>query len=387
MNKIKTLSLLIIILITSGIQAQNDSITSPSKKKGKISMRDPVDNSFDLSSFLLEHRGLLPVPMIITEPAVGYGGGGALLYFHTRKKEYKTYVPPNVSGIAGFGTENKTWGAGAFHSHIFGENRVRTITAVFKPDVWINYYGNNNPILSKNPINLNMDAWLIYQSVQYRLSTSKFYIGASYLYFNNQMRIDTIPGKPLVNEIIKRLEKKSVISTLKPMIEYDSRDNVFTPTKGIDAILAYNYSAKWLGADEDYGVIDTDIKGFVPFGDKTYSTWKFTGSYLVGDAPFYAYPFIQMRGIPAMRYQSDNVMVAETEWRYNVYKRWSLVGFTGAGKAFQSFDTFEEIDWAYTIGTGFRYEIARMLGVHMGTDFAWGNGEDFAFYIVFGSSF
>ncbi|WP_075604043.1 BamA/TamA family outer membrane protein [Saccharicrinis aurantiacus] len=383
---LRSLFIVLIFAIPQCLLANNDSI-SVSKKKNKISFRDPVDNAFDVSSFLIEHRGLLPVPVLITEPAVGYGGGGALLYFHTRKKKYNVNVPPNVTGIAGFGTENRTWGAGAFHSHIFGENRVRTITALFKPDVWINYYGNNNPLLNKNPIKLNIDAWLIYQSAQVRISSSKFYIGASYLYFNNQIRIDTIPGKPLVNEIIKRLETESVISTLKPMIEYDSRDNVFTPTKGINAELAYNYSAKWMGADEDYGVLDTDIQGFVPFGEKTYSTWKFTGSYLVGDAPFYAYPFIQMRGIPAMRYQSDNVMVAETEWRYNVYKRWSVVGFTGAGKAFQSFDAFDGIDWAYTVGTGFRYEIARMLGVHMGTDFAWGNGKEFAFYIVFGSSF
>lgn len=42
---------------------------------------DPDDGMFDLSDYLLRHRGLLPVPIIITEPALGYGGGLAALWF------------------------------------------------------------------------------------------------------------------------------------------------------------------------------------------------------------------------------------------------------------------------------------------------------------------
>ncbi|WP_350029373.1 hypothetical protein [Caballeronia sp. ATUFL_F1_KS4A] len=35
-----------------------------------------------MSDTLLWHKGVLPVPAIITEPAIGYGFGLALLYFH-----------------------------------------------------------------------------------------------------------------------------------------------------------------------------------------------------------------------------------------------------------------------------------------------------------------
>jgi outer membrane translocation and assembly module TamA len=170
------------------------------------------------------------------------------------------------------------------------------------------------------------------------------------------------------------------------MIVYDNRDNVFTPTSGYSAELSLNYSGKWLGASENYMTLHTNFYGYVPILPKLFSGWRFNGSYLIGEAPFYAYPFVQLRGIAAMRYQSDNVLVAETEWRYNVYKRWSLIGFSGVGKAFHDFDSFNDIDISYNLGTGFRYKLARLLGVHMGTDFAWGNGKDFAFYIVFGSS-
>jgi hypothetical protein len=365
---------------------QSDTLSTNQPKKKKVSFRDPVDNAFDMSSFLLEHKGLLPVPVIITEPALGYGGGAALVYFHHRKKQYKSYVMPDVSGVLGFGTANGTWGVGGLHAHTFGENRVRTITAFIKPNVNFDYYGNNSELLAKNPLTVKLKTWLIYQSAQVRIAKSKFYLGAAYTYSNSNVSLDTIPGRPLINAIIKRLNMNSVVSTLSPTVVFDSRDNAFTPTKGINAELTLKYSAKWLGSSDDYNVIKGKFYGYQPITPRLFSGWRFESSSLLGDAPFYAYPFVSLRGIPAMRYQSDNTMVAETEWRYNVYKRLSLVAFTGTGKAFQSFNSFSDSEWAYTVGTGFRYEIARRLGTHMGIDFAWGNAKDFAFYIVFGSS-
>jgi hypothetical protein len=378
--------LMLSFLFAPLVLGQNDTIPDDKEVKKKLSMKDPVDGAFDISSFLLENKGVLPVVFPITEPAVGYGAALPILYFHHRKKKYSSYVPPNISGIVGLYTENKTWGGGAFHMHTFGENRVRTITALMKVNVNYKYYGNNNPLLNQYPPTVKMNSWLFFQRAQVRLGESQFYMGASYTFLKSDISLDTVPGKPLLNYFIKRLRGSSVISTIKPMIVYDNRDNVFTPTSGYSAELSLNYSGKWLGASENYMTLHTNFYGYVPILPKLFSGWRFNGSYVIGEAPFYAYPFVQLRGIAAMRYQSDNVLVAETEWRYNVYKRWSLIGFSGVGKAFHDFDSFSDIDLSYNFGTGFRYKLARLLGVHMGTDFAWGNGKDFAFYIVFGSS-
>ena len=45
---------------------------------------DEQDGWFDTSDWLATQHGFLPVPIIITEPAIGYGGGAALLFFHGR---------------------------------------------------------------------------------------------------------------------------------------------------------------------------------------------------------------------------------------------------------------------------------------------------------------
>ena len=266
-SRLKVLLATFFLLWISGLSAQQDSTLGKAEKK-KLSFKDPEDGALDLSQFLLEAHGVLPVLIPITEPAIGYGGGAALLYFHNRKKKYDTYVPPSVSGVAGLATENKTWGAGVFHRHIFGENRVRTMTAVFKPDVRINYFGNNNPVLEENPVSIRLDSWVVLQKVEARLGDSNFYAGASYSYFNTEVTFDTIPGRPIINEILKGLNTNSTISAIRPGVTYDSRNNAFTPTKGINAEVSVNYSAKWLGSSDDFTTLHTDFLAYLPISDR-----------------------------------------------------------------------------------------------------------------------
>jgi hypothetical protein len=366
--------------------AQTDSLENKTLQKKKMSLKDPEDGAIDLSEFLESASGFLPVPVIITEPAVGYGGGLALCFFHPHKGKGGKSVTPDITGVAGLGTQNRTWLVGAFHRHVFGDDRVRTLTAIAKPNVRIKYYGNNNEYLSKNPVTLKMDSWIALQNVQVRLGATRWYAGLSYTFFQAETSLDTIPGRPLLNLILERLKGTSTISMIEPRINFDNRDNIFTPTKGFDAGLIFTYNATWLGADDDFYSLNPYFLGYVPIARGLYSSWRFDGKYLIGDAPLYAYPFVSLRGIPAMRYQSDNTMVFETEWRYEFYRRWSVSAFSGGGKAFESVDNFDNIDWAYTIGTGIRYKLAKAFGMHTGLDFAWGNAKDFAFYIVVGSS-
>ncbi len=53
----------------------------------------------------------------------------------------------------------------------------------------------------------------------------------------------------------------------------------------------------------------------------------------------------------------------ESEINWNVHKRWNLVGFTGMGSAFSSFEDFNKGKSAASIGTGFRYLLARKFGM------------------------
>lgn len=379
-------SLLFVIIMGYQNSIAQDTIREESGNKKKITFRDPDDGAFDISQFLMKPGGFMPVPFIITEPAVGYGGGAALLFFHPHKKKYDVKVPPNISGVAGLGTQNGTWAAGLFHFHVFGPDKVRTITAVGKPVVHIKYYGNNNEYLDKNPVSFKIDSWTAIQRVQVRIGTSNLFVGGSYVFFTTKNSIDTLPDRPIINKIIKKLGGTSTLSMLQPIVNWDSRNNIFTPSTGMNAGLSFSYNATWLGADENYYKLSPYFFGYKPISKKIFSGWRFDADFMMGDAPPYALPFVDMRGVPAMRYQSDNILLVETEWRFNVYKRWSLDGFGGTGKAFTSFNAFGQATWVYSYGIGFRYLLAKAFGMHAGMDFAWSNNGEFAFYFIFGSA-
>ncbi|MEN8226308.1 MAG: glyceraldehyde-3-phosphate dehydrogenase, partial [Bacteroidota bacterium] len=74
---------------------------------------DTTDNAYDVSNFLAAQGGMLIYPVFITEPAVGYGGGLGLIFFHRSKYERETghlsKLPPSMTMVGGLSTENGTW--------------------------------------------------------------------------------------------------------------------------------------------------------------------------------------------------------------------------------------------------------------------------------------
>ena len=64
-------------------------------------------------------------------------------------------------------------------------------------------------------------------------------------------------------------------------------------------------------------------------------------------------PYIDMRGIPAERYQGNVDLLSELEMRWDVVQRWSVMAYAGAGKAFNEWNEFAEANWAWSYGTGF----------------------------------
>jgi len=93
----RKLSLLPVILIITCFSAG-----AQEKTKKFSAFRDSLDNAIDISDWLVNKKGVLIVPTIITEPAVDYGAAIAALFFHSAYTEKKG--PPSISGVGGGAT-------------------------------------------------------------------------------------------------------------------------------------------------------------------------------------------------------------------------------------------------------------------------------------------
>ena len=92
----------------------------------------------------------------------------------------------------------------------------------------LNSIRNENDFLSENPIKLNLNSWAVIQRVQFRIAKTNLFIGASYVFFTTDNSVDTIAGRPIINQGLNKLAGRSTLSMIQPVINWDSRNNTFT---------------------------------------------------------------------------------------------------------------------------------------------------------------
>jgi outer membrane protein assembly factor BamA len=347
------------------------------------SFRSADDGWLDVSGFLDKAYGFMPLVIPITEPAVGYGAAGGLAFIDKPIGQAQAgYGRPNITVVGGLGTENGTWGVMAGDMRHWLDDRLQTLVGVVKASVNLDFYGiGNDNVLKDHPRSYNLEPLAGLLRAKYRLGGSKFWAGLGYALASTQVTFDTpgmIPGLP-------NPQRVSRVGGLAPSLSYDSRDNMFTPVSGTFAEMTAAFFSPTFGGDDEfqrYSLIAIQYFSLHPDvtmgarGDATISA---------GDVPFYMYPFISLRGAPVMRYQGDEVAQVEAEVRWQCWKRFSLTGFAGYGAAWNDFTRVDNKLTVVTGGAGFRYEIARAYGLHMGVDVAFGPDVT-AIYIQFGSA-
>jgi len=358
---------------------------------------DPQDGMFDVSHWLAEKKGFFPIPIIITEPAVGFGLGAGLLFLHDplsgKTPEGETFdpqsidkkgrlIPPSVSGLFGAYTENDSWFVGGAHMGVWKNDTIRYTGVLAQASVNLKFYGldgGNGP--SGDGTQFNIEPTIFLQQLKFRIRDSDFFAGINYLLLDSTIEF-SLSGLPIE---IPAQNFDSTSASVSLLLDYDSRDTLFTPSSGLTSGIKASFYREAFGSDNEFEKYKVFARYFIGLTDSLVLGLRGDVETLNGDAPFYQYPFISMRGIPAMRYQGETVTVGEAEFRWNFTTRWSLILFGGAGNA-QSIDVLPAADeTVYSKGVGFRYFIARRFGAHAGIDIARGP-EDTALYITFGQA-
>ncbi len=376
--KIYTLCILILI----GFKAY-------AEEKPKLSFRDPVDSAFDLSNWILNYNGFVPVPTLITEPALGNFGLGVGLVFIKQNQPYdidgvKHPAPPTILGVGGMYTANKSWAGFVGGTVALPKYRMQIKGGGGYADINMDFYFKD--LLEKErKLGFNFTGIPVFITVGRVLRDPRFSIDLEYTFMDVNVKMKN-PFENLPDELIDfNFEKSQTISKGGLRFSFDTRDNVFTPNQGIKTYLDVQLSNQVLGSDFDYEQAEAAFYWYLPLHKKWINGFRFDMQQAFDNPPFYLKPFVDMRGLPAMRYQGKTTMLVELEERWDVYKRWSAVFFGGVGTGFDKWKDFGDAEWAYSYGAGFRYLLARPLNLRCGMDFAMGP-EGFAYYVVFGSS-
>lgn len=348
----------------------------------KSIFRDSIDNAFDISTWLLELHGFVPIVSPITEPAVGYGAMGAGAYFIAKKENQgKGFQMPDIIGLAGGLTENGTWLAGGGYIGFWKNNTIRYRGVLGYADVNLEYFGNGNDFLAQNPIRFNLKALLSLQQMVFRIGKSNFWLGANYVFSKTKVKLFEESDM----EWLDPVEFDLTNSGLTLLTQYENFNNILSPSKGVNIQLDLRSYLEFLGSDENSQKLTFSSIGYVPVRERWVSGFRLESNLASQTTPFFMLPYIELRGVPLMRFQGQFTLLAETEQYVRVYRRWGLVGFTGYGRTIADVESWSGGDNTWNAGGGFRYLLARQLGLQMGMDVGWGP-DSWAFYIIFGSA-
>ena len=353
---------------------------SEPRREGRARFFDPDDGQLDLSYFLEDPRGFLPIPFVVTEPAVGYGAGGAGMFLRPRREVgEKGWAFPNISAAGGLVTQNGTWAAFGGDASRWLNGRLRTLAGAGTGQINLDFYGLGPDRASfDQKVRYSLQFTGAVAQVNWQLAeASPWAVGLRYVFADVDPKLRDEPAFPgLANGL------RVTVSAPTAIVEYDTRDNVFTPTRGIYSESSYLASREALGASDNFERFQQVLIGWhavapdVTLGARANYAWSSDGT------PFFLRPFILLRGVPAVRYQGDSAASVELEGRWQFYGRWSVVAFGGAGMTRTSGDAFSASQHVGSGGVGFRYELARKFGLHAGIDVAHSPGTTAVYFQV-----
>jgi hypothetical protein len=336
---------------------------------------------------------IIPIPIFITEPAIGYGLGAAVGYFHKKKDGSDTpeklapaltaetaaqvgkrqKAPPTISGVAGAYTEKGTWGFGGAHSASWKKDTIRYLGVVGYAHVVSTFY------FLDQPFEFELDTGLLFQSVKFRIGDSKFFVGGKLVYLNPKLAYDDDIDVP-VEKFDGRLRDFGVALHA----DYDSRDYTMTPNNGQYIELMGWRHLEVLGGETDYWKLGFKVLSFHEMMHrKLVLGLRLDLDTAGGDPPVWGYPWVTLRGVPALRYQNEYTGVVETELRWNLAGRWAVLGFIGAGATGGDVPQYEDESGIVAGGVGGRFNFRPQDNLWVGIDVARGP-EDYALYIQIG---
>ena len=98
------------------------------------------------------------------------------------------------------------------------------------------------------------------------MGESKLFLGGKYLLFDTRNTFEVPVDLPeFTGE-----EFHSTLSEASILLNYDSRNNVFTPTKGFFLQISGTYSDTWFGGDALYGRLIFDAIGLFSLFPREY---------------------------------------------------------------------------------------------------------------------
>jgi outer membrane protein assembly factor BamA len=359
-------SLIVFLPLFSFSQNQTDSI--PEKKA--------VEKLFDFGDLVVDKLSgdkWTVIPAVIYSPETSLGLGARAIRVFRHKNKADSLLRPSslpitflytLNNQAILTTELDLW---ADQNKSYFNGRLELSRFPFK------YFGiGNEPQLEEGEVYTTRYAYLhlFYQ----RKIAKGIYFGPRYEFRLDNIT-DRVAGGLLENSQVPGYDGQR-LSGLGLILQHDTRDILFQPTRGWYNRLQWMVFSQTLGSQYDFQHVVGDLRRYISVGKRQVIALQAWSSFTWGTPTFQHLSLIGgsdvMRGFFEGKFRDRHALVFQGEYRLPIYRNLGMVFFGHTGQVAPEIRKFGWQRFRYGAGVGFRYRI-NSDGLNIRLDFAIGD--------------
>jgi outer membrane protein assembly factor BamA len=340
--------------------------------------------------------GFVGAPIPIVNPTVGWGLGAIGMVTYPLVKSDKI-SPRSYTGVAGFGSSNKSWAAGAMQQFYFLNDDYRAKLVFGGGKLNSDFYGVGN--YTVYDFSFPMGTTGVGGTVTLlRRVIDRFYAGIQYrlIWVKNEIELNNLDESVIGDWIRENTDydtsdlsykTEKISSGLGWVFQYDSRNNQFSATDGWLAELNTLSYLEQFGSDDVFGIFDAALNGYFSItSDKYVIAARLYGVYATDSTPVYFIPTMgqgaDLRGYAYGEYRDHLLLAMQAEFRWNFIWRFYLIVFGGMGTVADGFDDLAEAPVRGCSGGVIRYNIFKHKRLMIRIDYGRGNDDGALYFSV-----
>jgi len=321
-------------------------------------------------------------PFVFFSPETNWAfGAGGILYFSLSDK---LKSKPSSVTASGFYTINEQFDITILPEIYFNHDKYLLSTKFNYGELFDYFYGigstspdiANNQYLQRNFI-LN---------VKFQLEVFNKNIKLGPVFEGRVMDVLNTEGNPLLDSNAVRGSKGGTTSGLGVIASWDTRDNIFYPSKGGFHQFSATYYSKAFGSDFDYSKYLLDLRRYLSLSPNHILALQAYAIIEFGYPPFYDLALLGgdkvMRGYLYGRFRDRLYYAIQAEYRLPVIWRFGFVVFGGLGDVASELSKVTTATIKPTYGFGVRFRIDELQKLDLRVDVGYGKDTNGIYFSV-----
>ena len=313
----------------------------------------------------------LLVPLLSSGPKMGTSAGAMAGYLY----KFDEDSPSSTFAITGTYSNTDSFFAGIFGKTFFDHNQQRLSAGLIYGKVNNEY---NDFLGTGYPVNTTDDFHAIFARYSYKFFEN-IYVGGQFVSTNYAIIGNDLFSEQVLNFVgLNGFQSNGVGLTT----EYDSRDNMNSPSKGSFINLNNFAFRKALGGEENFDVINLQARHYCEQSEKLILAMRLDGKFTI-DAPSSAYATVDLRGYTSGQYLAQNSTTLEFEERLDIAYGIGATLFSGVSCLYGN----DSSNFYPSIGSGLTYMMKKEEKMIVRLEGAVGKAGSYGIYLQFGRAF